>query len=688
MNCSYCKQAAEFKCNRQKPYMCPYHLGVLLKTSKNHVYETMDTELGELRLGKVRLRLISHIKKINLIKIGINTQTKSLIKSIEGAFIQATRQLESIKNNYIELLKRYKFFASELPDIEKIELFDIKFKTIKIDGISSAVKNTFSQELITYEKMIENRENLFLFKHNGGFRCGAITTDYKTLVSGGADAVIRVWDLAHNIQKFILLGHNSAIQCIVLTGDNQHIISGSYDASVRIWDIEKKSQSALLKAHKGGVHGICYIENRSLIVSADDKNEIIIWDFPNRTIKQRANLLLPIWTILVKNENCIIAGALMTIAFIGVDSLSIERHMEGHTNNVFSLVLTSDGRRLVSGSQDCSIIIWDLIKYKKINQLFGHLAPICSLALTDENSLIISGSDDTLINVWNMNDGKKVVTYQEHRSFVNTILRANEEFISLSADSSIGRLSLNTGLLEITLPLKPFKHEYFEYLTESNLIGFGCYNEAIVWNLEREAHTSVLLGHKYDVKSVEISKDGQFALTCSSGNDENLIYWDIIKNQKIAVLNGHTNIVFCACFSNDGLIAASGSCDKTVRTWNLSEYKQQHRFRGHDDAIYSIKFINKKNLLVSGGKDMKLIIWNLKDKSQYNVLRGHNQTVWRVIITEDEKFIISGDVNDGIRIWNVEKKNQEFIFCFQENASNWLKHNGIPIESVRRFLKA
>ena len=343
---------------------------------------------------------------------------------------------------------------------------------------------------------------------------------------------------------------------------------------------------------------------------------------------------------------------------------------------------------MVSGSVDKSIIVWDLIEGKRIYTLVGHDGTVNSLALTLDGHFFVSGSDDGSVCVWDIINRMRVFNFNGHTLFVNAILRANQDFLSLSADSGIGRLEMASGSFQVNLFLKPFNFEFVEFSNESRLIGYGSQDEAAVWDLEREADISVLLAHKFDVTSVEISRDGKFALTCSIDYQINLVYWDLVRNQKLAELNGHTSCVFCANFSKNGLSAASGSADMTVRIWDLRKLKQEFEFKGHTGSVYSIKFMNDKNLLVSAGNDEKVMVWNLSDKTIFSVLSGHNNYIWRVLVTNDDQFIISGDYLDGIRIWNVENKEQVLLFSFQKQAAIWLEQHKIGLDLVRRFIKA
>ena len=65
------------------------------------------------------------------------------------------------------------------------------------------------------------------------------------------------------------------------------------------------------------------------------------------------------------------------------------------------------GKHLASGSEDQSIIIWNLEKQKKkFAPLKGHSGPITSLAFTFLGGELVSGSLDETIRLWKVSTGE------------------------------------------------------------------------------------------------------------------------------------------------------------------------------------------------------------------------------------------------------------------------------------------
>ena len=74
--------------------------------------------------------------------------------------------------------------------------------------------------------------------------------------------------------------------------------------------------------------------------------------------------------------------------------------LEGHTGIVRCVIQLTDGR-VVSGSYDNTLRIWDTISGSCLMTLEGHIAGIfCVTQLTDGR--LVSGSGDNTIRIWNI----------------------------------------------------------------------------------------------------------------------------------------------------------------------------------------------------------------------------------------------------------------------------------------------
>ena len=74
---------------------------------------------------------------------------------------------------------------------------------------------------------------------------------------------------------------------------------------------------------------------------------------------------------------------------------------QGHTTQVTSVAFSPDGRRVVSGSYDRTICIWDAETRNKVGWLFqAHTDLINSVAFSPDGRRVVSGSNDETIRIW------------------------------------------------------------------------------------------------------------------------------------------------------------------------------------------------------------------------------------------------------------------------------------------------
>ncbi|MBQ2387231.1 MAG: hypothetical protein II300_08135, partial [Bacteroidales bacterium] len=71
-----------------------------------------------------------------------------------------------------------------------------------------------------------------------------------------------------------------------------------------------------------------------------------------------------------------------------------------HSDFVNSVAYSPDGTKIISGSDDGTIKIWDANTGKYLKTLEGHSDWVNSVAYSPDGTKIISGSDDGTIKIW------------------------------------------------------------------------------------------------------------------------------------------------------------------------------------------------------------------------------------------------------------------------------------------------
>ncbi len=96
--------------------------------------------------------------------------------------------------------------------------------------------------------------------------------------------------------------------------------------------------------------------------------------------------------------------------------------LEGHTDDVNSVVFSPDGKTLASGSDDSTIRLWNASTGEPIRTLRGHRSGVSSVAFSPDGKTIASGSDDGTIRLWDASTGEHISTLRGHWDYVYSVV--------------------------------------------------------------------------------------------------------------------------------------------------------------------------------------------------------------------------------------------------------------------------
>ncbi|GES59128.1 nuclear distribution protein nudF [Aspergillus terreus] len=271
---------------------------------------------------------------------------------------------------------------------------------------------------------------------------------------------------------------------------------------------------------------------------------------------------------------------------------TFESHRDAITSIAFHPVFTS----LASGSEDCTIKIWDWELGELERTLKGHMRGVSGLDFGGQkgHTLLASCSGDLTIKLWDPSkDYANIRTLHGHDHSVSAVrfLTSTENLlVSASRDASIRIWDVSTGYCVRTITSNSIWFLDVSPSFDGKWLVAGGRDQAVtVWEVSSAEPKAALLGHDNDVqccvfappasyeylatlaghkKAPPASSSSEFVATGS--RDKTIKLWEA-RGRLIKTLVGHDNWIRGLVFHPSGKYLFSVSDDKTIRCWDLSQ---------------------------------------------------------------------------------------------------------------------
>ena len=243
----------------------------------------------------------------------------------------------------------------------------------------------------------------------------AITQDGQTIVSGGQDATIRLWDVASGKEIHKFVGHGGPVYGLVLMPDGNRLVSiADKDLAVKIWDLETEMLKTSLAPNSAHINAVAVSPDQRFIVTGGDDGIARFWDIDRGIMLRYLEHSQGIYSITISPDGrhmlCGSKKAPATdtpgIIWVWDFELGVElKTLEGHNGHVTALAMTADSRYVLSGGQDGVVHLWDLETGTMLKTMTGHNTAIVMIHITADGQHVITGSSDGTVRAWLLRGG-------------------------------------------------------------------------------------------------------------------------------------------------------------------------------------------------------------------------------------------------------------------------------------------
>jgi WD40 repeat protein len=308
--------------------------------------------------------------------------------------------------------------------------------------------------------------------------------------------------------------------------------------------------------------------------------------------------------------------AIVLTRLIGRTYFGELRRFSGHTGNIRHIVVSKDGKRMLTASMDYTARVWEIDSGKELLKFAGHGSWVWSIAYApDEKTVLSSGALDKTLRLWNPQDGKEIRKFEGHTSRVyGAVFSPNGKYALSSGaemDTSIRLWEVETGK-----EVRKFDgHTGWVWRVlfspdGKKIASVGCNDKSFrIW--ETETGKPLIIGanaHDGFVVGLSFSPDGKHLLT--SGRDQTCKLWDVETGKLLKTYTSMADNVEAVAFSKDGKRFLAGE-NKVVHVFDTETGKIVHRFEDHTDVVYAVAWHPDGRRALSGGADNVVRLWGV-----------------------------------------------------------------------------
>lgn len=425
-------------------------------------------------------------------------------------------------------LKKGIFHVTESIDGESFFVGTEKGESIEINEKSSEIVNTFGEE-----------KNVLLAQ--------AISPNLHFLVTGDQKGIVNIWNRTTKEKKSITI-HQQAITYLLFNHTGDILLVASADGTISIWNVYKTTNIATLKGHKGAVTSLSLNPSESRLLSGSYDGSVIIWDL--RSFQKIHELPMEgqkVRSVAYSNNGKFFAVGLENkIARIfNVNNYTPTNTFRGHKSVVYQIAFSHDDNYLITGSQDNSVMIWDIQK-SKVERKFSFLASFVNFYLSNSGKTIYIADMTPNLKAWNISS----LNFSPNKRKAYT-KESNYTTVSFNVNKSLPKINI----------VQPAAQK----------------NQKFVLHLEDD-----------NVNLVGITIKGYI-------ESENDIYKTYINNTEIGLTNGKFQYSMKLAFGNNTISVKAIDIYGNESTQNIV-VQQQYKIEGYNDTLNRL------------GKDYALII--------------------------------------------------------------------------------
>jgi WD40 repeat protein len=275
----------------------------------------------------------------------------------------------------------------------------------------------------------------------------------------------------------------------------------------------------------------------------------------------------------------------------------------------------------------------------------AHARSVLSMTLLPPRHRLVTGSQDRLVRVWDVTSGACLFKLQGPASCVAVDTWSDTQ-VKIGYKNGVVRV-YDVMYNECTNELSTGETMRGCIFSKNSFISW--YEHATHWDETTNQAIGTFTGHLQRVKSCTLCPTKSILYTAS--RDSTVRLWDLHNQSKITSINGHARAVNAIELINPNM-CITGSSDKVVKTWDLRNLSAPvHVLSGHHAGkLKCIKYNAIGTKICTGGED-GVNVWRDIGAS-FEHLRTDFDGECVASIVMDEESVAYGGINGQIQYYD------------------------------------
>ena len=338
------------------------------------------------------------------------------------------------------------------------------------------------------------------------------------------------------------------------------------------------------------------------------------------------------------------------------------RKFEGHTYAISAIAFSHDGKRIVSGSGDKTVRVWNAATGKQL-QMFGQAQPVSSLALSADEKQLLTGSENKAASLWDLAAGKVVQNIVGKGPVKAVAISTNGKEVLVGGEDATRVYDASSGK-----PIREFHgHGVLDFPTslrslavafspDGKLAATGSESGATLFDNTTGTELRKLVGDDEWIYSVAFSADGNAVLTTGMTSPRVSLpagtarLWDVKTGNEIRQFKGHEGQVLTAALSSDGKRLFTGSTGD-ARLWNAESGNGIQRFQDLG-WVRGVALTPDAKQAVTASLDGLVRFWDLANGSELRRFDTHGGGVYSIALTRNRKRLFSANADGTVVLWD------------------------------------